>query len=190
MKAQKLTSEDELTMLVKSTGTKTWQETIEFVKALPYGRNSNRNDFKLVIIEQRGTCSSKHAMLKKVADLNNIPNVKLLLGLYKMNEKNTPKIGNALAKNSINYIPEAHCYLKIDEKKIDITTPKSSFDNLKNDIISEIEILPEQVSQFKVTYHHNFIKSWLKHTNSSFSFKHIWNIREQCINNLTHKQCN
>ena len=46
--------------------------------------------------ENKGTCSSKHAFLKKVADWNNIKNVKLILGMYQMNELNTQKIGNTI----------------------------------------------------------------------------------------------
>jgi hypothetical protein len=50
-------------------------ELIEKVKHIPYGRNSNRYDFTLVISENKGTCSSKHAFLKDFANKNNIPNI-------------------------------------------------------------------------------------------------------------------
>ena len=184
MQKRKLTSKDELTTLIRGEGIETWEEALKYVRFLPYGRNSNRTDFKLVITEQKGSCSSKHAMLKKIADQNRIPKIKLILGVYRMHEKNTPKIGSILAENSINFIPEAHCYLKIDGKRVDITTPESSVDNLKKDIIQEIEIQPEQVSKFKVVYQKEFIKNWVRHTNSSFEFKQIWRIREKCIENL------
>ena len=185
MQKRKLTSRDELTNLIKGKGIETWEETIEFVESLPYGRNSNRTDFKLVVTEQKGSCSSKHAMLKKVADLNKIPGIKLILGMYRMSEKNTPGIGNVLTENSIEFIPEAHCYLKVDGKRTDITTAESSFSQLEEDIIQELEIYPEQVSKYKVEYHKKFIKRWLKDTNSKFEFEQIWRIREKCIQNLT-----
>jgi hypothetical protein len=41
-----------------------FEALIEKVKNIPYGRNSNRTDFSLVISENKGTCSSKHAFLK------------------------------------------------------------------------------------------------------------------------------
>ena len=56
-----------------------WEKTINFVKQIPYGRNSNREDFSLVISENKGTCSSKHAYLKDFANRNNIPNVQLIV---------------------------------------------------------------------------------------------------------------
>lgn len=79
-----------------------WQETINLVKHIPYGRNSNRTNFSLVISENKGTCSSKHAFLKDFAIKNKIPNVQLIIGIYKMNELNT-NIGTTLSDNNISY---------------------------------------------------------------------------------------
>lgn len=76
-------------------------ETIDFVKQIPYGRNANREDFSLVISENKGTCSSKHAYLKDFATKNNIPNVQLITGMYKINEQNT-KIGTILSENNLD----------------------------------------------------------------------------------------
>ncbi len=181
----KLTSKDKLTELAKSNGIETWNELTEFVKALPYRRNKNRTDFELVLSERKGTCSSKHALLKSVADLNNVPNIELVVGIYRMTELNTPKIGTELTKSSIEFIPEAHCYLKINGKRTDLTTKKSEFKKIEKDIIQEKEIRPEQVAEFKVRYHKRFIENWLKEANSEFEFDQIWEIREKCIANLT-----
>jgi len=180
-----LVSKDKLTSVINNNGIITWIQLIEFVKSLPYGRNSNRTDFQLVFTEKKGSCSSKHAFLKKVADLNDIPNVKLILGIYKMNNKNTPNIGDVLIENSIEFIPEAHCYLKINENRIDITTQKSDFKSIEKDVIEELEIQPEQVSEFKVEYHKTFLKHWLLKNNKKINFDEIWRIREKCISNLS-----
>ncbi|MBF2709280.1 hypothetical protein [Flavobacterium soyangense] len=162
----------------------TWEEILLSIKNLPYGRNSNRTDFSLVVAEKKGTCSSKHAYLKDFADKNSILNVKLVIGIYKMNESNT-KIGTILSENKMEYIPEAHCYLKIDGVRFDCTSSNSDFDKIKNDLLEEIEIEPYQVGDFKIEYHQNFIKNWLSENNSGISFEQIWKIREQCIENLS-----
>jgi hypothetical protein len=162
----------------------TFQETLNFVKQLPYGRNSNRENFSLIISENKGTCSSKHAFLKDFADKNNIPNVKLFIGIYKMTDQNT-NIGKILLENNLKYIPEAHCYLKIDGQTVDVTSQNSDFNKIINDLIEEIEIEPYQVSDFKIKYHQDFIKKWLIETNSKFSFNDIWKIREECIKNIS-----
>jgi len=162
-----------------------FEELIDKVKNLPYGRNANRHDFSLVLSENKGTCSSKHAFLKDFADKNEIENVKLYIGIFKMNEVNTPKLGDLLTKNNINYIPEAHCYLKINQIPVDATTSDSFYDKIKQDIMEEIEILPNQVSDFKVEYHKAFLKKWIKETNQNNTFKEIWRIREECILKLS-----
>ena len=187
MSARALTSKDKLTVIINNNGIKTWEELIEFVKFLPYGRNSNRTDFELVLTEKKGSCSSKHGLLKKVADLNTIPNIKLILGIYKMNNSNTPNIGKVLIENAIDYIPEAHCYLKINGKRTDVTTFQSHFDKLRKDLVEELEIQPEQIAKFKVEYHKNFLKQWILENKIKIDFEKIWQIREQCIANLTRK---
>lgn len=179
-----LFSDDELTSLILQKNIRTWSEAVNFIKQLPYGRNSNRYDLSLVLKENRGTCSSKHAFLRKIAKLNHIDNVKLILGMYKMNHLNTPKIGNILQDHHLDFIPEAHCYLMINNEMFDVTTQNSDINNLKKYIIQEIEIEPEQVDIFKVEYHQSFIKDWLSNNKIDRSFDEIWDIREKCIRNL------
>lgn len=162
-----------------------FKELIDKVKNLPYGRNANRYDFSLVLSENKGTCSSKHAFLKDFADKNEIENVKLYIGIFKMNEATTPKLGDLLLRNNIEYIPEAHCYLKINQIPVDATTSDSFYDKIKQDIMEEIEIIPNQVSDFKVEYHKAFLKKWIKETNQNNNFEEIWEIREQCIEKLS-----
>ncbi len=162
-----------------------FEELIEKVKHVPYGRNSNRYDFSLVLSESKGTCSSKHAFLKVYADKNEIENVKLYIGIFKMSDVNTPKLGDLLSKNAIDYIPEAHCYLKINGVLLDVTNSESFYDKIKEEILEEIEIIPEQVSDFKVDYHKAFLKKWIEETNQNYTFDEIWNIREECIQKLS-----
>ena len=105
--------------------------------------------------------------------------------MYKMSEANTPKIGNELTTHHLDYIPEAHCYLKINNKRIDITSGTSQFSNIEKDILQEKEITPEQVAHFKVDYHKNFLRTWITSQEIKFTFDTLWNIRETCIKNLT-----
>jgi hypothetical protein len=179
-----LDATDPLTSFIKDKGISTWNQLIEFTRRIPYGRNQNREDFSLVIKENKGTCSSKHGLLKKVADLNKFQHVKLVLGIYKMNHLNTPKIGNTIIESELAYIPEAHCYVKLNNQRIDITTPHADIDNLANDIIEEIEIEAEQVNTFKVDYHKKFLLHWIEKNNLQMDLDKIWEIREACIKKL------
>lgn len=179
-----IASNDNLSKLTRTRGIESWNKLMTYVERLPYGRNANREDLGLVLTENRGTCSSKHAFLKRIADKNNVPNVKLLIGIYRMTMENTPNIGNELSMYAIDYIPEAHCYLRINGIRRDVTTTYSDFQKIENDIIQEIMISPEQVAEYKVKYHQQFVRKWILETNQVYDFDTIWKIREQCIENL------
>ena len=101
-----------------------------------------------------------------------------------MNGFNT-KIGSVLNEYNLEYIPEAHCYLKIDGTVVDVTSKESNFEKLKNDILEETEIESYQVSEFKIQYHKNYIKKWIIDHQINYTFDEIWNIREQCIKQLS-----
>lgn len=183
-----LTATDPLTLQVKSMGIECWSLLLNHIQKLRYGRNANRHDFSLVLSEEKGTCSSKHALLKKIADENKIPNVQLFLGIYKMNGKNTPKIGSCLKENGLSYLPEAHCYLRIQEVLMDFTTVAAAFNTIEKDLLEEKEITPDQVAEYKVEYHQNFLKRWLQKKKLNLSFEELWDIREQCILQLSQKK--
>ncbi len=183
-----LRSKDDLTNTVRSIGISTWNTLTAYISQLPYGRNQNREDLSLVLIEKKGTCSSKHALFKTLADLNEIPKVSLILGIYKMNEANTLGVDSPLSLNLISYIPEAHCYLSIDGKRHDYTSKNSRMKTIENDIIHEMEISPDQVSTFKVMYHQEFIRKWIDDDKSDLKFEEVWCIREECIASLAKRE--
>ena len=185
LKTNPLRSNDPLTLAIRKYELNTFESLCNNIQQLPYGRNSNREDIILVWREQKGTCSSKHAFLKHVADLNTIPNIELILGMYKMTESNTRKIGTILTRNGLDYIPEAHCYLKQDGKRIDYTSQNSGIKKIENDILEEQIISPSQVVDFKVNFHKNYIRQWIINDKIPMSFNEVWAIREKCISNLS-----
>ena len=180
-----LNAHDDLSQKIRTLGIKSWQELTHYIQSLPYGRNTNRANLDLVIYEEKGSCSSKHAFLKKVAELHHSKDVMLILGIYKMTSHNTPGIGSILTDHGLEYIPEAHCYLKIGQDRFDFTTVDSNFNKIAPDIIEELEIQPEQVIDFKVEYHQNYLRNWIPANNIPISFDQLWEIREKCIANLS-----
>jgi len=162
-----------------------WDELVSYIKELPYGRISNREDLTLVLSEQKGSCSSKHALLKTVAVENQMEDVGLFIGIYKMTRENTPGIGSVLTDHKLPYMPEAHCYLKIDGEPFDATNAVSDFYQIKKDLIEEMEIEPWQIGSFKVEYHKCFLKNWISCNSVGIPFDQLWSIREKCIENLS-----
>ncbi len=182
---QKLNSQGFLSQQSRALGIEDWPSLMAHIQKLPYGRNTHRNDLSLVLTENRGTCSSKHAFLKSVAIENNLHDVHLVLGLYKMNQTNTAGIGNILIDAGLDYIPEAHCYLRINGMQRDLTTLQADFSNIEKDLMLEKEITPDQITEFKVIYHKEFIKKWIKKESIPLAFDTIWQLREQCIEALS-----
>ena len=165
---------------------KTFADACEFIKNLPYGRNENKNDLTTVFTDNRGTCSTKHALLRQLAIENNADNVRLKLGVFKMTKDNTPEVGNTLDKYDLKYIPEAHNYLTVDGEIVDCTKQNSSKDDFIADLLNEIEIEPNQITEFKVSYHKTILKDWLlNNPDITFDFTDLWTIREKCIADLS-----
>jgi thiol-disulfide isomerase/thioredoxin len=163
----------------------TFNQASNFVRKLAYGRNADKNNLVSVFTDNCGTCSTKHALLKKLADENNFVKVKLIVGLFKMNKNNTPEISETLQKNQLEYIPEAHCYLKFEDQIIDLTRINSKPIDFLDDLIEEIEISPEQITDYKVNFHKKYLITWLdKNEQINLSINDIWKIREQCIMDL------
>ncbi len=177
----------ELSSLIRTEGINHFRVLLDHIQSLPYGRNANRSDLSLVFKEKKGTCSSKHAFLKKVIEENEIVGIELLIGIYKMTIQNTPGIGSYMEEAGLSYLPEAHCYLKYLDKRIDITNSMSDFDRISDAILKEVSIQAEQVTTFKVNLHKNYIKDWIDAENIQLSFEEVWSIREKCIANLSFK---
>jgi hypothetical protein len=158
------------------------------IQDLPYGRNSDRSNPLLVLKEQSGTCSTKHALIKLLADENEKPEIKLMMGIYKMNETNTKKVTPVLKKYNLEYIPEAHTYLRMGNKVVDIT--KRSFANtlFLQDILEEEEITPAQIGSYKLARHKEFLSQWLDANKQvPYHLQELWSIREECIEALSAK---
>ncbi len=159
-----------------------FRATGRYLHHLPYGRNSDRSDFRLVLPEGRGTCSTKHALLAELAREQNLPLV-LTLGIYEMHERNTPGVGVVLDRHGLPYIPEAHCYVRYAGTRIDITRSGAEPTEPIDRFLAEEAIVPAQIGDYKVQFHQRFLRSWLSNTDmvGNLSFAEIWKIREECI---------
>lgn len=156
-----------------------------YVKKLPYGRNTNRANYASILKENKGTCSTKHAFLKEIAIENDAKHIRFCLCIYKMKEVNTKGVGEILVNYNLDYIPEAHTYLKFQNKILDFTRIEESQNSLKEVILFEEEILPKQIENYKLDFHKNYIKNWIIAKNIPYSFTKIWRIREACISELS-----
>lgn len=155
------------------------------VQKLPYGRTADRSKFESVLLESKGTCSSKHALLKKVAEENNYQDVKLILAMYRMHEANTPGIGNGPIENGLKFIPEAHCFIEVAGSRLDLTSGHADLGRIEKDILKEWSITAEDTIEKKILLHKEYIRNWIVDEQIPFTFDEIWLLREECIKNLS-----
>jgi len=157
-----------------------YQAVAEFVARLPYGRNFLAADPLGVMREGRGTCSTKHALLRRVAMEQGLE-VALVLGIYEMSAENTPGVGSVLEKYRLVSLLEAHCYLRYRGKRIDVTSGSGSRRELR--FLFEEEITPEQIGEYKVALHRQFLQRWIAEGNAPGrrDLEEVWQIREECI---------
>jgi len=155
---------------------------------LPYGRNRNPNDPLTVLTEQRGTCSTKHALLRRLAIEQRIDLV-LMLGIYEMNEGNTPGVGSVLQKHRLKALPEAHCYLRFGNEGIDVTRQRASDLEPISHFLYEEEIHPNQITLYKIGVHKSFLQRWMAEGQGAgeMTLASIWAIREECITALSRR---
>ncbi len=156
-----------------------------YISHLPYSRNKDKTNILCPLEEGVGTCGTKHALLKQLAIENQQEGFDLIIGLFRMNGQNTPKVKNTLSKYNLDYIPEAHNYLKYGDELIDCTTAANDI-QFVGDLLEETSISPEQITDYKVAYQRNFLAGWLeKQTSIPYSLDEIWTIREECIHALS-----
>jgi len=182
MKPIALKANDKLTNLAKKSGCTTWNELLVYIRDLPYKPTSNKIDLSLVMTEKKGTCGSKHAYLKEIAEANGFHEVKLVLAIVNFTATNKPQIAPILKKYKLNYYPEAHCFLRVKGKPIDVTDKQSSFETFKHDIVCEQQISPNQIGLYKQQMHDAYLTQWIKQEKNGLTLKQIKSIRRECLN--------
>lgn len=164
-----------------------FEDAATYIRALPYKRNANKYDLCTVLSDGYGTCSTKHALLRLLAAENGWPDFRLMLCIFKMNAVNTPTVAGTLQKYHLPYMPEAHCYLRIHDAIWDGTTVGARAENFMPELLLEQEIEPAQITDFKVSFHKDFLQQWLAaHTELPYTLHKLFRIREQCIKDLEH----
>lgn len=160
-------------------GIENFRPAAGYVRDIPYGRNSDRSDWGLVLTERRGTCSTKHALLAALAREHGA-DVGLRLGVYLMDGANTPAVAGVLDVHGLDGLPEAHCYLAHRGESVDVTGGEA---DTVEEFLYEESIEPEQIGAYKVQMHRQFIRTWA--VERSLDPGRVWLAREECIDALS-----
>jgi hypothetical protein len=154
------------------------REAAAWIQALPYGRTGSRTDLSAVITEGRGTCSSKHALLSSpllcsLARDAGAEGIDLVIGIYAMSAQTNPAVAPVLEAAGLDWLPEAHCYLRCGSDRLDITTPAAR----PLPVLYEEAIIPEQSGAYKMALHRGFLAAW----SGQADITALWSVRERCI---------
>lgn len=176
-----LTADGPITRLFRAAGAHDFPAAALHILALPYGRITDRSRFWLILEEGRGTCTTKHATLAELAREQGVE-VQLMLGIYEMSEGNTPGVGRVLSAHGLSCIPEAHCYLRYQGERIDMTGVPAGATPIER-FLHEEPITVDQIGAYKNDLHRRFLRDWIARTEPvrGRSLDDVWRIREACI---------
>ena len=165
---------------ILNEGISSWSALTDHIKNLPYGRTLKK-ELLAVLDENKGTCSTKHALAVQIAKEQGWNNIDLVLVMYKMNSDNTPGTAEVLNESELVYLPEAHCVIRHGDVMVDLTTTESSYEAIISDILQTQVIEPGQIGAWKVNYHKRFLANWLIEGCIDMTLDQAWKLREQCI---------
>jgi len=176
-----LAGDGTMTSLSRAVGIRDFAAAVHYVWQLPYGRIADRARLGLVLSEGRETCTTKHALLALLAREHGV-DVTLTLGIYEMNQSNTPGVGPVLAKYGLASLPEAHCYLTHRGARVDVTRAVGEAAPI-DAFLHEEPITPDQIGSYKIDLHRRFLAEWITRSGAAGgrSLEEIWRIREECI---------
>jgi hypothetical protein len=178
-----LSETGDLSQHARSMGFTRFLELAEFVRKLPYGRTRNPVSIFAVLEQQRGTCSSKHALLAAFALEAGRSDVELMLGIFEMHERNTPGVGTILARHDLVCVPEAHCYLRDHNQRLDFTGVEVGTESPFDCLLTEEIVDPATVLSYKPQMHRAFILEWSRERGLDPAL--VWRAREECIEELS-----
>lgn len=101
-------------------GVGTYADACRFVHELPYGYNSTKDDRMILFKENRGTCTTKHAVIATLGEELALP-VSKTVCVYAMTEGIVTGTAAILESKNLPYIPMIHCFLEYEGFKIDLT---------------------------------------------------------------------
>lgn len=163
---------------VRHLGIHTFGELAARVRELPYGRPVSASPLS-VLVENAGTCSSKHRLLAAVAQESGHAEIQLVVGIYAMSEANTPGVGQVLASHGVASMPEAHCYLVIGGTRFDLTGLAVGTSSPFDALLEEHLVEPDDLAASKDRLHKKAIDVWARQ--NGMAPESAWQAREACI---------
>jgi hypothetical protein len=101
-------------------GIETFCAACHWIKDLPYGFNSNSENSFILFQENRGTCTTKHGVIARLAQELELEIYKNL-GFYRLNDEIVIGVNAIIQSHGLNFIPQIHCFLEYGSFRVDLT---------------------------------------------------------------------
>lgn len=163
----------------RALGIANFVQAMTWVHALPYGRNADRADYRLLFREKQGTCSTKHAALAALCAENGVE-ATLRVAICRFDRRTCPGLVPLLSQLGVDHFPEAHCYLNYRGVNLDVTFPDHPY-FLDLDVACEWDIKPDQIGEHKQALHRSYLASWLEDQKIPCELEKVWLLRERWI---------
>lgn len=101
-------------------GVTMFRDACQWVKDLPYGRNSRIDDVMVLFDEGHGTCVTKHGVIARLAGELQL-DVHKSLGFYRLTDQIVTGVSDILRPYSLDFVPASHCFLEHGPFRVDLT---------------------------------------------------------------------
>lgn len=120
-----------------------FSEACRWVHDLPYGYNSDKGDLMILFKENKGTCTTKHAVIGTLAVELALPVTKTI-GIYAMTEAVVTGTQAVQDAYRLPYIPMIHCFLTAGDVRVDLTEGNQNGKNRPiNDFLYTEDVRPD-----------------------------------------------
>jgi hypothetical protein len=134
-----------MTAAFLARGIQSFHAACAFTHGLPYGHNSDRDDPMILFKEEKGTCTTKHAVIAALALELGLPVAKHI-GLYAMTEALVTGTQALLETFQLPYVPMIHCFLVCGEGRVDLTAGNRNGKNRTIDAFLHTEAVAPHIS--------------------------------------------
>lgn len=118
-------------------GISSFRAACRAVKAMPYGHNSNSENSLILFEEGRGTCTTKHGAIARLAQELDLP-IHKILGFYHLNDTIVTGVDEIIRPYGLSFIPQVHCFLQYESYRVDLTEGNC---NGKNQTIDDYDFV-------------------------------------------------
>ena len=168
-----------LSLTLVNRGLDTFHKVAELLATLPYRRLDDPRNLSEVFVRAGSTFTARHALLVQIAREQRVTDLSLALCAYEF-DRYDPVVDQILRRHRLIGLPDMCGYIKYQNRLVSIV--EGSFCPQQR-VVSEMEIAPVQIGNFKRRYHQKYLENWLQleGLDRIWSVEQVWKVREECL---------